>query len=97
MPLYITLLRWTDEGIRNVKDSPSRLEKAKEAIRASGGDFKAFYMTLGQYDAVTIGESPDDATYAKTLLAIGSSGAVKTETLRAFSEQEYREIIGSLG
>ena len=96
MPLYITLLRWTQQGVQNIKESPARLEQAKAAITAAGGELKAFYLTMGQYDAVAIGEAPNDEAYARTILAIASAGAVRTETLRAFSEEEYRRIIAAL-
>jgi uncharacterized protein with GYD domain len=96
MPVYITLLKYTQQGIKNMKDSPARLEQAKEAIRAAGGEMHAFYLTMGQYDAVSISEAPNDEAYAATMLAIASAGAVSTETLRAFTEDEYREIIASL-
>jgi uncharacterized protein with GYD domain len=96
MPTYITLFKWTQKGIENVKDSPKRLDKAKEAIKAGGGKMQAFYMTMGQYDGVTISEAPSDEALAKAMLAMGSGGAIKTETLRAFTEEEYRKLIGSL-
>ena len=96
MPTYITLFRWTQKGIEKVKDSPSRLDKVKKAIKAAGGTFHAFYMTMGQYDGVTVSEAPSDEAYAKIMLAVGSGGAVQTETLRAFTEEEYRKIVGSL-
>jgi uncharacterized protein with GYD domain len=78
MPTYITLLNWTEQGIRNIKKSPARLEKAKAATRAAGGGMKAFYMTLGQHDMVAVIEAPNDEAYAKTVLAIGAHGAVRT-------------------
>jgi uncharacterized protein with GYD domain len=96
MSTYITLLNWTQQGIQSVKESPARLEKAKAAIKAEGGEIKAFYMTMGQYDMVVVIEAPDDDTYARTVLAIASHGAVKSQTLRAFTEGEYRKIVGSL-
>jgi uncharacterized protein with GYD domain len=96
MPTYITLFQWTQKGIENVKDSPKRLDKAKEAIKAAGGKMQAFYLTMGQYDGVTISEAPSDEAFAKTMLALGSGGAIKTQTLRAFTEDEYRKIVGSL-
>jgi uncharacterized protein with GYD domain len=96
MRTYITLLNWTQQGIQSVKESPSRLEKAKAAIKAAGGEMKAFYMTMGQYDMVAVIEAPDDETYAKIVLAIASHGAVKSQTLRAFTEAEYRKIVGAL-
>ena len=96
MPTYITILRWTQQGIQDIKESPARLDRAREAIKAAGGELKAFYLTMGQYDGVVISEAPDDEAYARTLLAIGSAGAVRTETLRAFPEEDYRKIIAAL-
>ena len=96
MPTYVTLLNWTQQGMQNVKDSPSRLEKAKAAMKAAGGEMKAFYMTMGQYDMVTVIEAPNDEVYAKTMLAISKTGSIKSETLRAFTEAEYSKIVGSL-
>ena len=97
MPTYITLFQWTQKGIENLKDSPKRLDKAKEAIKAGGGKMQAFYLTMGQYDGVTISEAPNDEAYAKTMLALASAGSIKTQTLRAFTEEEYRKLIASLG
>lgn len=96
MPTYITLLRFTQQGIEKIKESPARLERARAAIKAAGGEMKAFYLTIGQYDAVVISDAASDDAYATTLLAIGSAGAVRSETLRAFPEGEYRKIIGAV-
>jgi uncharacterized protein with GYD domain len=96
MPTYITLIKYTQKGIENMKESPSRLEAAKNIIKASGGEMKAFYLTMGSYDAVSIIESPDGATYSKGLLTIASKGAIQTETLCAFPEEEYRKIVADL-
>jgi uncharacterized protein with GYD domain len=96
MPTYITLFQWTQKGIENLKDSPKRLDRAKDAVKAAGGKMQAFYLTMGQYDGVTISEAPNDEAYAKTMLALASAGAVKTQTLRAFTEEEYRKLVGSL-
>jgi uncharacterized protein with GYD domain len=96
MPTYITLLRWTQQGIQNIKESPTRLDQTREAIKAAGGELKAFYLTMGRYDGIAISEAPNDEAYASTLLAIGSAGAVRTETLRAFPEEDYRTIIAAL-
>ena len=96
MPTYITLSNFTQKGIENIKESPERLERVKKAIAAAGGEFKAFYLTIGQYDVVTVSEAPNDKAYATTMLAIASAGAVRTETLKAFTEDEYKEIIASL-
>ena len=96
MATYITLLKYTQKGIENVKEGPSRLDAAKAAIKAAGGELKAFYLTMGSCDAVTISEAPDDETYSKIILAIASKGNVQTETLRAFPEDEYRKIIAEM-
>lgn len=96
MPTYISLLRFTEQGVQNIKESPARLDAARSAFKAVGAELKAFYLTMGQYDAVVISEGPGDETAAKLALAIGSQGAIRTETLRAFTEDEYRSIIASL-
>ena len=96
MPTYITLLRWTSEGIENIKESPSRLDAARKAFQAAGVTMKDFYMVTGGYDMVIIFEAPDDVTLAKATLSVASKGSVQTETLRAFTENEYRTILGNL-
>src|SRR5262249_13173255 len=96
MPTFITLLRYTEQGIKNIKESPSRLEAARAAFRSVGAELKSFYLVTGQYDAVCIAEAPNDEAFAKVILALASKGNVRTETLRAFNEDEYRKIIGSL-
>ena len=96
MPTYINLVRLTQQGVENIKQSPARLETAKKAFKAMGAELKQFYMVLGQYDLVVIGEAPDDETAAKLSIAIGSQGAIRTETMRAFTEEEYRKIVESL-
>ncbi len=96
MPTYITLLRWTSEGAKNIKESPSRLDAARKAFQAAGVTLKDFYMVTGRYDMVIISEATDDISLAKATLSVASKGSVQTETLRAFTENEYRSIIGSL-
>ena len=96
MPTYITLINYTQQGIANMKESPARLEQVKAAIKAAGGEMKAFYLTMGHYDAVSIGEAPDDETYARVILTVTAAGAIRTQTLRAFTEEEYRNIVAAL-
>lgn len=96
MPTYITLIKFTQQGIQNVKESPLRLDKVRDAFRSMGAELKAFYSVMGSYDHVVISEAPDDKTVAKLALAVGAQGNVRTETLRAFTEDEYREIIAEL-
>ena len=96
MPSYLSLINWTEQGIANVKDSPGRLDAAKQAIEAAGGRMIFFYMTMGEYDLATLIEAPDDETAARVLLALGAQGSIRTKTMRAFTEEEYRSIVGSL-
>ena len=97
MTTYIMLANWTDQGARSVKDSPRRLDAAKQALEDMGGDFKFFYLTMGDYDMVGVYEAPDDAVAARFALQVGQLGYVRTRTLKAFPEAAYREIIASLG
>ena len=96
MPTYITLLKWTDQGIKNIKQGPQRLDAAKQAIQQAGGNMRQFFLVLGGYDAVSISELPDDETYARFILATAAQGNVSTTTLKAFTEDECRRIVGSL-
>ena len=96
MATYITLLKYTQQGIKDIKNSPNRLDGARKAWKAAGGELKSFYLTMGRYDAVVVSELPDDASVARLALATGSQGNVTTETLRAFGEDEFRKIIASL-
>ena len=97
MTTYIMLVNWTEQGIKNVRDSPKRLDAVKKQLQEMGGNFKAFYLTMGKYDMVLIGEAPDDAVAARFALQIGMAGNVRTQTLKAFPEAAYREIVASLG
>jgi uncharacterized protein with GYD domain len=96
MATYVMLIQFTAKGIENIKDSPNRLDIAKQAFAAAGAEFKDFYLTMGRYDVVAVGEASDDETVAKLALTLGSAGAIRTETLRAFDEDEYRSIIPAL-
>jgi uncharacterized protein with GYD domain len=96
MPVYVTLLRFTQKGIESIREAPARLDAAKEVYRAAGAKLKEFYLVTGRYDAVVIAEAPDDETAAKVSLTIGSKGNVRSETSRAFSEEEYRRIVAGL-
>lgn len=96
MGTYIVLATWAEAGIRGVKDSPKRLDKAKKLIKAEGGAMKAFYMTMGEYDFIAVYEAPDDEAAARFTLQLGMTGTIHTKTLKAFPEAEYRKILGSL-
>ena len=96
MATYIALGRYTQQGIQNIKEGPARTNAARKNVEALGAEFKAFYLVMGQYDFVVIIEAPDDKAAAKLALATASEGNVRIETLRAFTEDEYREIVASL-
>jgi uncharacterized protein with GYD domain len=96
MPHYISLLRFTQKGIEHIKQGPSRIDAGKKAIEAAGGKLKGFYVTLGQYDGVLIAEFPNDEAAARLSLATGALGNVRGETMRAFTEEEYRKLVASL-
>ena len=97
MSTYIMLANWTDQGAKNIKDSPRRLDAAKKALEDVGGEFKSFFMTMGDFDMVGIYEAPDDAVAARFTLQVGQLGNIRTRTLKAFPESAFREIIASLG
>ena len=96
MVTYLMLLNWTDQGIKNVKDSPKRLDGVKKLAKDMGGEVKGFYMTLGAHDLVLIVDLPSDDKLASFGLKLGSFGNVRSTTLRAYSEDDYRRIISSL-
>jgi len=96
MPTYITLVNFTKKGVENVKESPQRLDAAKNAFKRMGAELKEFYLVMGQYDIILVSEAPDDVTVAKIALTLGSIGNVRTESFRAFKEDEYREIVSAL-
>ena len=96
MPHYVILANWTDQGIRNVKDSPKRADAFEAALKKAGGSLKEIFLVLGQYDIVAVAELPDDEAAARLSLAIASLGNVRTTTMRAFNRQEFRNIVASL-
>jgi len=97
MAQYIVLLNWTDQGIRNVKESPKRLDAGRASAKKLGVELKDVYMTMGDVDMVLHAEAPSDEALAKFILTLGGAGNVRTRTLKAFSEDDYRKILGSLG
>jgi uncharacterized protein with GYD domain len=95
MPTFVTLVNFTDQGIKNVKDSPDRLEKFKEMAEKMGVKVKDVYYTVGSYDIITITEGTGEAVTA-ALLKIGSMGNIRTQTLRGFSPGEFKKILGTI-
>lgn len=96
MPTYITLLNWTQQGIAKVKASPKRLDAGRKAFKKMGVEIKDTYLTMGPYDLVCVIEAPDSETAAKAILSLGADGNVRTLTLPAFTEDQFRKIVGSL-
>ncbi len=95
MPHYVILVRWTDQGIRNVKESPKRAEAARKLAESEGGKLTLYY-TMGRYDLVGIAEARDDETINRILLRIGMLGNVRTETLKATTEADAAKMIDGL-
>ena len=96
MPSYISLIHYTPQGIASIKQAGARVDAARQAFKSMGAEIKAYYLVTGQYDAVVIFEAPDEETVAKLALGTALQGNVRTETMRAFTEQEMRAIIGAL-
>ena len=96
MPTYLIQSQWTDQGIRNVKESAKRLDMGKRKLKEMGGEIKAVYLTTGTYDMLAVAEVPTDATMAAYVLWLGSQGNLRTQTVKAFTEDEYRSIVGQL-
>ena len=95
MPTYISLIKWTDQGIRNVKGTPDRQRQVMQRAEQAGGKL-TIYMTMGEYDAVAIVEAPDDQAAMRGLVALGAEGNVRTTTLKAFSQEEFEQVVRSL-
>ena len=93
MPRYVALLSWTDQGVRNFKDSVDRYEAASDQLEALGVEFKQVFWTLGAHDLVSVIEAPDDETLAAGLLAVAGQGNIRTTTLRVFDRDEMRSVI----
>ena len=93
MTTYITLIKWTDQGVRNAKDTVQRAGAFRGDLERRGGKLVSIYWTQGQYDIVTTVEAPDDQTVMAALLAVAGLGNVRTETLHAFNESEMQSIL----
>ncbi|HJU04160.1 MAG TPA: GYD domain-containing protein [Nitrospiraceae bacterium] len=96
MPTYLIQSQWTDQGIRSVKESAKRLDLGKKKLKEMGGEIKAFYLTTGTYDMLAVVDVPNDEILAAHLLWLGSQGNLRTQTVRAFTEDEYRNIVSGL-
>ncbi len=96
MASFVVLGNYTDQGIKDIKNVKGRLEAAKEAISQAGGRMIFYYLTLGEYDFVSVAELPDPGAGATVLLAMGAQGNLRTTTMQAFTEEEAFAIVESL-
>jgi len=96
MPTYVTLYKLTDQGIKNIKDAPGRIEEAIKGFEAMGGKLTGFYAVMGEYDYVAIGELPNDEIAMTFALAVGSAGNVRSTSLKAFNKEEFGKIVKKL-
>ena len=96
MAKYISLVKYTAKGIENIKESPNRLDAVKQLCESMGAKVEGFFLTMGRYDIILITDAPNPETVTKIILTVTSGGAVSTETLPAFPEEEYRKIISEL-
>jgi uncharacterized protein with GYD domain len=97
MPRYVVLVKWTEQGVRNVKQTLERTDHGGEIAEKHGLKLEQAFWTVGPYDMVTVFEAPDDEALSAHLLEIGASGNVRTTTLRAYDEEEMSGILGRLG
>ncbi len=96
MATHIVLMKLTDQGIKDIKNAPQRIDAAAKAIEAMGGKMTGLYFTLGEYDYIAIVEGLTDEAGASFLLKLGSAGNVRTTTLKAFTTKEFAEIVKKL-
>jgi uncharacterized protein with GYD domain len=96
MPAYVILVNFTDQGIKNAKDTVKRAKAVEQALGSVGGRKIGIWWTMGQYDMVFLAEGPDDETAMRVLLGTAMQGKVRTTTLKAFSEEEMASIVAGL-
>lgn len=96
MATYIALMKLTEQGIKEIKEAPQRIGENIKQLEAMGGKLVALYTVMGEYDYVGIAEAPSDEVALTFLLSLGKGGHVRTTTLKAFSTDQYLEIIGKL-
>ena len=97
MSTYVSLINWTDQGIKNFKDTTHRADDFTNAVEKSGGRVREILWCVGGYDLVTVVDFPDDETATASLLQVGALGNIRTKTMRAFGAQEMTRIIDKTG
>jgi len=93
MPIYVQLMKWTEQGRKNAETLPDRVEAVQKRVADMGVKVLGHYVTMGQYDQIVISEAPDDETVAKITLMVAGRGNVATETVRAFTIDEVRGLL----
>lgn len=96
MPLYVSLMKLTDQGIKDIKNAPQRLEMGTKMMEALGGKLHGFYLVMGEYDYLGIAEAPNDETAMTYMLGLGMGGNVRTTTMKAFTREEFAELVKKL-
>jgi uncharacterized protein with GYD domain len=97
MPRFVVLIDWTDQGVRNAKESPARVAQARAAFKPKGVEIESIYWTLGGHDLVAVMNATDGESLAAVLLQLAGAGNVRTKTLRAFDETEFGTVLSKLG
>ena len=96
MPTYISMMRLTEKGIKDIKNAPERVDAAVKGMEAVGGKLLGFYMVMGEYDYISISEGPSDEVAMTFLLGLGAAGNVRTTTLKAFTLEEMKAMIANM-
>lgn len=96
MPTYITLCKLTDEGVKDIKNAPKRIKAAQKMMEKMGGKVTGFYFTIGDYDYIAVGEAPNDEVACTFLLGLGTTGILRTTTLKAFTLDEFTNVVKKL-
>lgn len=97
MARFIVLLDWTDQGVRNAKESVKRAQQARDVFKSMNATMDQIYWTLGGHDIVSIITAPDSETLAAAMLKVAMLGNLRTQTLRAFDENEFQAVLDKLG
>ncbi len=93
MPTYVTLFKWTEQGIKTIKDAPARIDASKKLVESMGGKILGLYVTMGDYDIVAVTEGPNDEAASAIALSIALKGNARTTTMRAFTESEFAQVV----
>ena len=96
MPTYVSLMRLTEKGIKDIKNAPQRVDNAVKGLEAVGSKLLAFYMVMGEYDYVAVTEGPSDEVAMTFLMGLGAAGYVRTTTMKAFDLEDMKKFIANM-